>query len=224
MTTQINKSKIVQITGSTGNIYDVDVENRTCTCPHYIHRLKGTREMCKHVYKGFRKFKKIQKEKVKVARLDAALSIQKNITGLATPENLVEVKGSTGNIYNVDVENQTCTCPHYIYRLQGTNEICKHIKSIKVEKSIEHSENCKCFCGDNTFCESKVSQVNKIPKLMNERLFELWSRAHNHTQGEPIDYTITPTIFDHLKAIHRMQKSKVPDSFQAAYLQYFKFK
>ena len=135
---------------------------------------------------------------------------------------IVQITGSTGNIYNVDVENQTCTCPHYIHRLKGTTNVCKHIKSIK--KSIEHSENCKCFCGDNTFCESKVSQVKKIPKLMNERLFELWSRAHNHTQGEPIDYTITPTIFDHLKAIHRMQKSKVPDSFQAAYLQYFKFK
>lgn len=38
-------------------------------------------------------------------------------------ENVIEVKGSTGNIYYVDTDKRTCTCPGFTYR--GN---CKHVK------------------------------------------------------------------------------------------------
>ena len=39
------------------------------------------------------------------------------------PANIVEVAGSKGSKYQVDVDEQTCTCPGYKFRGQ-----CKHIK------------------------------------------------------------------------------------------------
>ena len=39
--------------------------------------------------------------------------------------NLIKVNGSKGNIYYVDAETKTCTCPGYIFR--GT---CKHLSLI----------------------------------------------------------------------------------------------
>lgn len=40
-------------------------------------------------------------------------------------DHRVRVEGSKGNVYYVDVAEQTCTCPGYTYH--GT---CKHIKAI----------------------------------------------------------------------------------------------
>ena len=37
--------------------------------------------------------------------------------------NIIEVKGSTGKTYIVDLDKQTCTCPGFTYR--GN---CKHVK------------------------------------------------------------------------------------------------
>ena len=38
------KSTIVKVSGSKGNIYSIDTEEKTCTCPGYMYR--GT---CKHI-------------------------------------------------------------------------------------------------------------------------------------------------------------------------------
>ena len=37
--------------------------------------------------------------------------------------NIIEVKGSTGKIYIIDLDKKTCTCPGFTYR--GN---CKHVK------------------------------------------------------------------------------------------------
>tara|TARA_B100001057_G_scaffold490494_1_gene578899 strand:+ start:1048 stop:1377 length:330 start_codon:yes stop_codon:yes gene_type:complete len=38
-------------------------------------------------------------------------------------KNIIEVKGSKGNVYLVDTEKNTCTCPGSTYR-----GYCKHVK------------------------------------------------------------------------------------------------
>ena len=38
------KSTIVKVSGSKGNIYSIDTEEKTCTCPRYMYR--GS---CKHI-------------------------------------------------------------------------------------------------------------------------------------------------------------------------------
>ena len=38
------KSSIIKVTGSKGNIYSIDTDEKTCTCPGYTYR--GT---CKHI-------------------------------------------------------------------------------------------------------------------------------------------------------------------------------
>ena len=39
------------------------------------------------------------------------------------PSHVIEVTGSKGNIYFVDTEKRTCTCPGFTYRGD-----CKHVK------------------------------------------------------------------------------------------------
>jgi len=40
--------------------------------------------------------------------------------------NIIEVKGSTGKIYIIDLDKKTCTCPGFTYR--GN---CKHVKQYR---------------------------------------------------------------------------------------------
>ena len=40
--------------------------------------------------------------------------------------NIKEIEGSKGNIYYVNIDEKTCTCPGYTYR--GT---CKHVKELE---------------------------------------------------------------------------------------------
>ena len=41
---------------------------------------------------------------------------------------IIKVSSSSGNgSYEVDTINLTCTCPHYLYRMEKINGMCKHI-------------------------------------------------------------------------------------------------
>ena len=36
--------------------------------------------------------------------------------------------------YTVNLEEASCTCPHYTNRLAGTGECCKHLKQVRTER------------------------------------------------------------------------------------------
>ena len=41
-----------------------------------------------------------------------------------------QVSSSTGGYYDIDISRQTCSCPHYMYRLSKSGGICKHIQLV----------------------------------------------------------------------------------------------
>ena len=84
--------------------YDVDITNKTCTCPHFYYRLKGTGKLCKHL-----------KEAINNSPSDQNLSTHEN--------NMIKI-----GKYDVDMSNKTCSCPHFQYRLKGLNTLCKHLE------------------------------------------------------------------------------------------------
>lgn len=53
------------------------------------------------------------------------VKLDKNPFG-TVESKLIEVAGSKGNVYYVDPDKKTCTCPGYTYR--GT---CKHLGEVK---------------------------------------------------------------------------------------------
>ena len=57
--------------------------------------------------------------------------------------------GSKGDIYNVDIENMTCTCPAFVYSDGQTN--CKHLKKALKYKA-DYEKN---------FQYPKLSEINK---------------------------------------------------------------
>lgn len=87
--------------------YDVDVVNKTCSCPHFQYRLKGTGKLCKHL-----------KEAINNSTSD------ENLYGSNSDGNNMIKIGK----YDVDVDNKTCSCPHFQYRLKDYNTLCKHLE------------------------------------------------------------------------------------------------
>lgn len=43
----------------------------------------------------------------------------------------VESSSEKGKFYVVDLEKQTCTCPHFRLRMQRIHGLCKHIQVVK---------------------------------------------------------------------------------------------
>jgi hypothetical protein len=65
---------------------------------------------------GIKNFSKTRRKFVKA---------DKKLFGSTVKSNLIEVNGSKGNVYFVDKETKTCTCPGFTFR--GT---CKHIGEV----------------------------------------------------------------------------------------------
>tara|TARA_Y100000389_G_C17467342_1_gene526860 strand:+ start:758 stop:1204 length:447 start_codon:yes stop_codon:yes gene_type:complete len=57
--------------------------------------------------------------------------------------------GSKGDIYDVDIENMTCTCPAFVYNPYQTN--CKHLK-----KALKYKEDY-----EKNFQYPKLSELHK---------------------------------------------------------------
>ena len=80
-------------------------------------------------------------------------------------------KSSTGNIYIVDLENLSCTCPHYLYRLKRSGGLCKHIQT-ELDKYKDQLEKAKEFIKTNNnaieFVEMFGEEVLNLLKKQGE--------------------------------------------------------
>ena len=184
MSNKTATQSIFKVKGSTGNTYNVDIENNTCTCPHYIHRLTGTRQDCKHIKivkqnrtddgtvlqygkkptfqeraaqaiyqlkecngssrQAIKAFLQLDSEKFHFLNKALAKGVKSgffimnkgkyklaaNIKKESVNKHIIKVKGSTGNMYDIDLVNKTCSCPHYVHRLAGTDKLCKHLEDV----------------------------------------------------------------------------------------------
>ena len=89
--------------------------------------------------------------------------------------NKIKIKGSTGNIYEVDWNS--CTCPHFIYRCKSLGKSCKHIDYVRKHYPKMNPD---------------VQQIKKI----NKDLFKLGVHTDNvpYTQEELNEFRITGQI------------------------------
>lgn len=78
--------------------------------------------------------------------------------------------------YVVDTITLSCTCPHYLYRLQGTGELCKHIKAV-LDNPLEHEQvfNEKVTNLDEAlgFIKTDNDSINFIEKFGEDTLNKL---------------------------------------------------
>ncbi len=58
-----NKNLFKVESSEKGNFYDVDLEKKTCTCMHFLLRLRNTGQLCKHLLAVQEKFGVMKKEK-----------------------------------------------------------------------------------------------------------------------------------------------------------------
>ncbi len=78
------------------------------------------------------------------------------------------VEGSKGDFYKVDLDKNTCNCPHFRYRLRGKG-ICKHIMAVKDLIEIDAKDD---FEKALLFADGGVSRTDFIERfslgLLNE--------------------------------------------------------
>ena len=122
--------------------YDVDTTNKTCSCPHFHYRLQGSGKLCKHLKQAINNSTSDENLSTHLYgsdRLNAAAGVFRSIATQTTentpsdplPEsNFVKVDGNNGNVYEVDLDNFNCTCPHFQYRLKECNTPCKHMEKV----------------------------------------------------------------------------------------------
>ena len=61
---------------------------------------------------------------------------------------IMHKSSSSNSVYEIDLKNLTCTCPHFMYRLAKSGGICKHIK-LELEKYESQLENAKQYITEN---------------------------------------------------------------------------
>ncbi|MDA1196926.1 MAG: SWIM zinc finger domain-containing protein [Nanoarchaeota archaeon] len=53
-------------------------------------------------------------------------------------DNIYKVQG-TKDTYDVNLEEKTCTCPHFLHRMQAIHQYCKHIHAV-IDKEQQRDE------------------------------------------------------------------------------------
>ena len=96
--------------------------------------------------------------------------------------NLYKVQG-TKDIYEVNLEEKTCTCPHFQHRMSQIYQYCKHIMAVldKTQKRDQETyKKIKQFVKDNP--KTTIEQLEK--KFNKEAVDDLLSKKEINLQAD----------------------------------------
>jgi predicted nucleic acid-binding Zn finger protein len=81
---------------------------------------------------------------------------------ISKEDGIFRVQGSRNNIYEVNLKNNTCTCPHFRFRLKAGSD-CKHIRACKelAAGTAGSFDAIVAYVRDNVFVES-VEVIEKF--------------------------------------------------------------
>ena len=88
----------------------------------------------------------------------------------------VESSSRKGKFYIVDLNNGTCTCPHYILRLRKVHGFCKHMEAVKDKVEERDSESYSKII-DYVKDKKQVESIELIKKFSEEAVDDLLSRG-----------------------------------------------
>ena len=88
----------------------------------------------------------------------------------------IESSSRKGTFYLVDLNNQTCTCPHFILRMKRIHGICKHIQAVKDKDQKRDTKSYGKIIG---YIQKKgeVASLELIKKFGEQAVDDLLSRG-----------------------------------------------
>ena len=134
------KNKIITIKSMTTDdvSYEVDVDDKTCTCPAFMY---GEGKACKHLVMILSKkeIKEQKEQKEQKAHTPAAYPLAPvapvdfEIIGVVDSGTIaIKSDKSSGKIYLVNMNDNTCTCPEFKHKHPYSHG-CDHISFVKEE-------------------------------------------------------------------------------------------
>lgn len=88
----------------------------------------------------------------------------------------VESSSEKGKFYIVDLDKQTCTCPHFRLRMQRIHGLCKHIQAVKDKLEKRDVESYGRII-DYVQKKGEVDSLELIKKFGEEAVDDLLSRG-----------------------------------------------
>lgn len=88
----------------------------------------------------------------------------------------VESSSRKGKFYVVDLNNGTCTCPHFVLRMRRIHGLCKHIQAVKDRAE---KRDVKSYAKIIGYVKKKkgVDSLELIKKFKEEAVDDLLSRG-----------------------------------------------
>lgn len=75
-----------------------------------------------------------------------------------------------GKYYIVDLNKETCTCPHYMFRMSKIGDECKHLKAVRekyAKKTSKKSKNLLDYVKEKVSVDS-IEALDKYGEVVDE--------------------------------------------------------